>query len=777
MVPGRSTRVDSGELEPPSLIQPKRAPIQAQGGGDTSFVPTEVQVDQYAPGTDTTQFNDCGPAVVLMIVRTLHAEAALDKLVRKHDSLPEGAPVSLQQRLNYIRSMVDNSISKKVMDVRSLQNALYQILRKLKIDLPEGELRKMIVSMGDQLGFVVTNDMDTGVDKYNDEKRPTAKGSARRFLEANCGNGSAVIVLGKPTAGAWGWGGMEDPDRRRVPDPKDKTKTIPQDITDSGRHFVLVWSPSAGVYTVLDPAWKDPRENQTIDQVLAFIHATGSSAIVSMVTVPFARLRAHMAAQQQKRADAAAPSEAASPRPASGPGTPLPRLTLGKMQRAFGADFSAVRVHEDDRAVSIGALGYTQGNDLHFAPGAYRPGTPEGDRLIGHELAHVVQQRQGRVPMHATGVTDDPALEAEADSLGDRAEATTERAARGDGEPPVPQQPLDQTITPLPGPIDVALLQQAIDAYVATPGGVKAIRQDSPYGQAVLAVWQVCNDHLPPKDVVQEYAKSGVESELKRRTIGLVAARRARLEFLIGWMLQGGIHMSPQNWENGNGANVQGTDSSANSGTIVDKYTGFESGYGLRNNDWCGMFVGFAFRHAGMKKGDPAYNSLASVPRALEWVRAQVSLGTAGLTMTPDEIWSGARVPQAGDVVILEQHVAMVERFDSTAKRIDTIDGNVGLLFTNDYASNGVSGASYTATGGPMQILLVYRPGLEAFGATPAPAATATRDNTLGDALVHQLDEACGQLTDLYQKLQLAGAVDNRKSVAQIASDIAAASH
>ena len=37
----------------------------------------------------------------------------------------------------------------------------------------------------------------------------------------------------------------------------------------------------------------------------------------------------------------------------------------------------------------------TKGDEIHFAPGAYNPGSLQGQRLLGHELAHVVQQRKG----------------------------------------------------------------------------------------------------------------------------------------------------------------------------------------------------------------------------------------------------------------------------------------------------------------------------------------------------------------------------------------------
>jgi hypothetical protein len=108
---------------------------------------------------------------------------------------------------------------------------------------------------------------------------------------------------------------------------------------------------------------------------------------------------------------------------ANGRGTALPGALLAKMEVAFGADFSGVRVHVGPQASQIGALAFTTGNDLYFAPGQYRPETVRGQQLIGHELAHVIQQRQGRVRGSGSGlsVVQDRVLEAEADRMGMRA--------------------------------------------------------------------------------------------------------------------------------------------------------------------------------------------------------------------------------------------------------------------------------------------------------------------------------------------------------------------
>ncbi|MEM7744209.1 MAG: DUF4157 domain-containing protein [Pseudomonadota bacterium] len=113
----------------------------------------------------------------------------------------------------------------------------------------------------------------------------------------------------------------------------------------------------------------------------------------------------------------------------TGPGQTLPDDVRSHMEGALGADFSDVRVHVGPQAASIGALAFTTGSDIYFAPGQYQPGSAAGRHLIGHELAHVVQQRQGRVRGQAGAITvvTDRALEAEADRSGARAAAMAAR--------------------------------------------------------------------------------------------------------------------------------------------------------------------------------------------------------------------------------------------------------------------------------------------------------------------------------------------------------------
>ena len=62
----------------------------------------------------------------------------------------------------------------------------------------------------------------------------------------------------------------------------------------------------------------------------------------------------------------------------------------------FGHDFSNVKIHNDGVAAksaqSINALAYTTGNNIVFNQGQYAPNSESGQRLMAHELTHVVQQ-------------------------------------------------------------------------------------------------------------------------------------------------------------------------------------------------------------------------------------------------------------------------------------------------------------------------------------------------------------------------------------------------
>ena len=124
---------------------------------------------------------------------------------------------------------------------------------------------------------------------------------------------------------------------------------------------------------------------------------------------------------------ARAVADPAAARASLGTGSPLSGATRAPFERAFATDFSGVRIHNspsDQAFVSgLGARAATVGSDIAFGPGEYAPGTPVGDALLAHELAHVVQQDGAMVARwHDVGAAEaDADLAAAAAIAGGRA--------------------------------------------------------------------------------------------------------------------------------------------------------------------------------------------------------------------------------------------------------------------------------------------------------------------------------------------------------------------
>ncbi|HEU0282930.1 MAG TPA: DUF4157 domain-containing protein [Gallionella sp.] len=78
------------------------------------------------------------------------------------------------------------------------------------------------------------------------------------------------------------------------------------------------------------------------------------------------------------------------------PGRPLDPALQQDFGQRFGHDFSHVRIHADAAAAQsardVNAHAYTVGQDIVFGAGQFAAGTHAGQRLLAHELTHVVQQ-------------------------------------------------------------------------------------------------------------------------------------------------------------------------------------------------------------------------------------------------------------------------------------------------------------------------------------------------------------------------------------------------
>lgn len=98
--------------------------------------------------------------------------------------------------------------------------------------------------------------------------------------------------------------------------------------------------------------------------------------------------------------------------------TGMPDNLKASVENLSGFAMDDVRVHyNSDKPATVQALAYTQGTDIHVAPGQ--------EQHLPHEAWHVVQQMAGRVePTTEVGglpVNDNAALEHEADVMGARA--------------------------------------------------------------------------------------------------------------------------------------------------------------------------------------------------------------------------------------------------------------------------------------------------------------------------------------------------------------------
>ncbi|ACL24401.1 eCIS core domain-containing protein [Chloroflexus aggregans] len=140
---------------------------------------------------------------------------------------------------------------------------------------------------------------------------------------------------------------------------------------------------------------------------------------------------------------------------------PLDPATRARFEPHFGYDLSRVRIYCDATsaalAAHLGAAAYTVGQHIHFGAGQYAPRTVAGQRLLAHELAHVVQQAEG-IQGRSVAV-----LEAEA-------EQRTGMAV-----------PLTQPLRPLPVPVQPMLQCYRVPGSLRCQEVVDWLNTHSPY--------------------------------------------------------------------------------------------------------------------------------------------------------------------------------------------------------------------------------------------------------------------------------------------------------
>jgi hypothetical protein len=120
-------------------------------------------------------------------------------------------------------------------------------------------------------------------------------------------------------------------------------------------------------------------------------------------------------------------------------GAPLATYLRRLLEGMFWQRFDDVLIHVDNSATtaatSINARAFTIANRIFFREDAYRPDTRSGLELIAHELTHVIQWRQGRVPQ----VSDASRISSPGDALEQEAAATAHDVTRAAATQDVPR--------------------------------------------------------------------------------------------------------------------------------------------------------------------------------------------------------------------------------------------------------------------------------------------------------------------------------------------------
>jgi len=127
-----------------------------------------------------------------------------------------------------------------------------------------------------------------------------------------------------------------------------------------------------------------------------FEHEADRAADAAAAGAPFGSFSAVTASAAQARAESGGGAAVLPGSLATGGGDSLPGAVRAPLESSYGRPLGDVRVHTDgaaaEAAAGIQAQAFTSGNHIYFGAGRYQPGSPAGDHLIAHEVAHTIQQ-------------------------------------------------------------------------------------------------------------------------------------------------------------------------------------------------------------------------------------------------------------------------------------------------------------------------------------------------------------------------------------------------
>jgi len=189
--------------------------------------------------------------------------------------------------------------------------------------------------------------------------------------------------------------------------PQSAAKTLRGNVGNQGTQALVARMQTDSVQAKLTIGGSGDTHEQEADRVAAIIErmpaATrerGSPMAHQLSPWPHGRAT-NAGAQVQRKSDAGidhGSSAATRSVPSVGAGRPMNPPNRHWYERAFGWDFSAVRLHAgsaaSEAAKSVGAHAYTSGRDIVFGGHVGDPEAAANRGLLAHELAHVVQQNK-----------------------------------------------------------------------------------------------------------------------------------------------------------------------------------------------------------------------------------------------------------------------------------------------------------------------------------------------------------------------------------------------
>src|SRR4051794_14270080 len=175
-----------------------------------------------------------------------------------------------------------------------------------------------------------------------------------------------------------------------------------------------------------------------------------------------------------------------------GSGESLDASAAGSIGKSMGQDFSDVTIHRDAESdqlnKQVSAEAFTTGKDIFFREGKYDPVSNEGQKLLAHELTHVVQQRDAP-PASELRVSDpNEASEQQAHKVADAVTSPSAASAASAGASSVGRLADDESVDRQAGPgEDEEQEGQSVQEQVARVGAEEEGDEDQVQEQVARA--------------------------------------------------------------------------------------------------------------------------------------------------------------------------------------------------------------------------------------------------------------------------------------------------